>query len=214
MDIEVVKRGGQQLSLKGSLNEALRALNEDGCLVLKGATSVDPASLDSSDFIKREIVLNEAVRTILFSTRNDGFRITACLPYKASLNHEVLGRDQEWEKMASVEGLVGAMCYHLGGDRNVSWIVQVDGCSRGAATGKVVEVRANGGDIFMCHHWLLRSKPFLEKEPPTEVHAIVVSYLWTGYSERGALDRRTGDKILEQFGNNCSRSGKYVVWKQ
>ena len=62
MDIEVVKRGGQKLSLKANLNKALQALYKDGYLVLKGAISIKPASLEylaSLDYIKRDIVLNK-----------------------------------------------------------------------------------------------------------------------------------------------------------
>jgi hypothetical protein len=62
MDIEVVKRGGQKLSLKTNLDKALQALYKDGCLVLKGAISVKPASpehLASLDYVKRDIVLNK-----------------------------------------------------------------------------------------------------------------------------------------------------------
>lgn len=217
MDIEVVKRGGQKLSLKANLGEALQALHEDGYLVLKGATRVESASpehLNTLDYVTREIVLNKAVRTILFSARNDDFLITACLPYQARLRSERTGRDQEWRRMASIKDLVGAWCFHFGGGQDVSWIIQVDGCPRGADSGKMAEVRANGGDIFICHHWLLRSNPYLEKQPIPEVHAIIVSYLWRGFSERGKINRRVGDKIQELAGDECSRSGDYIIWKR
>jgi hypothetical protein len=51
--------------------------------------------------------------------------------------------------MISVEGLVGAQCFHFGGDETVSWIVEVDTGSRGEATGDIVQVRANGGDMYV-----------------------------------------------------------------
>jgi len=62
MDIEVVKRGGQKLSLKANLNKALQALYKDRCLVLKGAISIKSTSLEylaSLDYVKRDIVLNK-----------------------------------------------------------------------------------------------------------------------------------------------------------
>jgi hypothetical protein len=216
MDIEVVKRGGQKLSLKANLDEALQALYEDGCLVLKGATSVEPASpehLASLDYVKRDIVLNEAVRTILFSARNDDFFITACFPVRSGRS-ERTGRDLEWQKMVSIKELVGAWCFHFGGDRDVSWIVQIDGSPRGTNSGQMVEVRANGGDIFICHHWLLRSEPYLEKQPIPDVHAVVVSYLGKGFSGRGKINHQVGDKIEELAGNDCSRSGDHIIWKR
>ncbi|KAF2174567.1 hypothetical protein K469DRAFT_756361 [Zopfia rhizophila CBS 207.26] len=214
MDVGVVTYGGQQLSLGDSLGDALQALNKDGWIILKGATSVPSPSetLGILDFVTEHTVQNKAVQTILFSARNDGFRIAACLPYIPILRSEGLGRDYEWEKMANQEGLMGAMCYHLGGDQNVSWVIHVDKCSRGADSANVEQLKAKGGDIFICQHWLRRSKPFLEKEPTSAVRAVAVSYIWTGYSERGVLDRPTGDKILKQFGNNYSRIGNYVVW--
>ncbi|XTI82918.1 hypothetical protein V2W45_1206382, partial [Cenococcum geophilum] len=69
MDIKVVKRGGQKLSLKMNFDKALQALYKDRCLVLKGAISVKPTLpeyLASLDYVKRDIVLNKAVQTILF----------------------------------------------------------------------------------------------------------------------------------------------------
>lgn len=44
--------------------------------------------------------------------------------------------------------LVGVSCTHLGGDGTVSWIIEVDKGSRGEATGNMVEVEANGGDMY------------------------------------------------------------------
>ncbi|XTI85549.1 hypothetical protein V2W45_1229836, partial [Cenococcum geophilum] len=58
-----------KLFLKMNLNKALQALYKDRCLVLKGAISIKPTSLEylaSLDYVKRDIILNKAVRTILF----------------------------------------------------------------------------------------------------------------------------------------------------
>jgi hypothetical protein len=51
--------------------------------------------------------------------------------------------------MATYSGLVGASCAHLGGDPTVLWIIEVDTGSRGEATGKTVNVEANGHDIYV-----------------------------------------------------------------
>jgi hypothetical protein len=62
MDTDIIKLSGQKLSLKENLSEAVKALQEDGCLVLKKATNVDldmSGNADSLAFIKRHIVLNE-----------------------------------------------------------------------------------------------------------------------------------------------------------
>ena len=49
--------------------------------------------------------------------------------------------------MASAKDLIGAICYYLGGDQNITWIFQVDVCSYRVATRKIVDVKANRGDI-------------------------------------------------------------------
>jgi hypothetical protein len=59
-----------------------------------------------------------------------------------------MGRDKEGERIASTSGLVGISCIHFGGDGDVSWGTDVDKGSRQGATGDVVEVKANGGDMY------------------------------------------------------------------
>ena len=58
---EVLKLNGEKLSLKESLKEAVQALEEDGCLVLKGATNLTkfPVGITSTDSVTAEIALNE-----------------------------------------------------------------------------------------------------------------------------------------------------------
>jgi len=58
---EVLKLNGERLSLKESLKEAVQALEEDGCLVLKGATNLTtlPVGITSMDSVRAEIALNE-----------------------------------------------------------------------------------------------------------------------------------------------------------
>lgn len=75
--------------------------------------------------------------------------------------------------MASAKDLVGAMCYHLGGDQNVTWIFQVDACSRGVATGKIVDVKANGGDMCVL---LNPADIFAFTEHPLALFAITGYY--------------------------------------
>jgi len=50
--------------------------------------------------------------------------------------------------MAPVPGLVGVSCTHLGGEGHVLWSIEVDKTSRGKASGEMVEVKANGGDMY------------------------------------------------------------------
>lgn len=207
-DLTVIARG-RPLSLSRDLTPVLRALDEDGYLILQNATQVEPVAPGSFDFLQRDIILNRAVKTILFSTQKEGYRITTCRPYKASDTCPELGRDEHWQRMASSHRLLGAMCYHLGGDINVGWKVRI----RRNDDTEEIEIRAKGGDIFICHHWLLRSRPFLESRQTNEVYQIVISYLWTEYSQRGAPDPITGKKILEQFPDECCLIDRYVVWK-
>ncbi|MCJ1386323.1 hypothetical protein MMC17_009449 [Xylographa soralifera] len=144
---EVLKLNGEKLSLKESLKEAVWALEEDGCLVLKGATNLTtfPVGITSIDSVRAEIALNESVRAILFSARDDDFRFSGYKAYRfggKGLNFEI-GRG-----MTPVPGLVGVSCTHLGGAGHVLWSIEVDKSSRGKAPKEMVEVMANGGDMY------------------------------------------------------------------
>jgi len=46
-NLEVVTLSGKRLSLKEDLQEAVRFLEEGGCLVLKGATDLSPRRIDT-----------------------------------------------------------------------------------------------------------------------------------------------------------------------
>lgn len=50
--------------------------------------------------------------------------------------------------MALIDRAVGISCTHLGGDKSVSWVIEVDRGSRGEPTGEVAEVQANGCDVY------------------------------------------------------------------
>ncbi len=171
-DVEILKLGGERLSLKKDLPEALQALERDGCLLLKGATDVTniehvlSSDMSSPEAVKKEIILNEVkvprcfaramannvkfVKTILFSARNDDFHIAAYEAYTTGVqDEEVVGRDPGWKEMATTTGLVGASCAHLWGDRDVSWIIKVDKGFRGEATRDMITMKANGGDMYV-----------------------------------------------------------------
>jgi len=156
--------------------------------------------------------LNDAVKALLFSARDDDFRITSYQVHKFNTKVGGTGRDGEWKEMAAYPGLVGASCTHLGGDPTVSWSIEVDTGSRGEPTGKTVNVEANGHDIFICSHWLTRSTPRLQSQHPAEEFSIIVTYLWKGFSDRGRMTLGLGTQILELAGNQCSRIGDYVLW--
>ncbi|KAN0073553.1 hypothetical protein V8E54_008773 [Elaphomyces granulatus] len=154
-NLEVVTLSGKRLSLKEDLQEAVRFLEEDGCLVLKGATDLSPVesilstNKPSVDAVKKDIVLNDVVKAILFSARDDDFRITSYQAYKLGTKAGETGRDREWKEMAAHSGLVGVSCTHFGGDPTVSWVIEVDTGSRGEPTGKTVNVEANGHDMYV-----------------------------------------------------------------
>lgn len=217
-NLEVVTLSGKRLSLREDLQEAVRFLEEDGCLVLKGATDLSPlesilsTNQGSLESVRKNIVLNDAVKALLFSARDDDFRITSYQVHKFNTKVGGTGRDGEWKEMAAYSGLVGASCTHLGGDPTVSWSIEVDTGSRGEPTGKTVNVEANGHDIFICSHWLTRSTPRLQSQHPAEEFSIIVTYLWKGFSDRGRMTLGLGTQILELAGNQCSRIGDYVLW--
>jgi hypothetical protein len=70
-NIEVVTLSRKRLSLKEDLQEAVRFLEEDGCLVLKGATDLSPVesilatNKPSLDDVKKEILLNDVSRVFI-----------------------------------------------------------------------------------------------------------------------------------------------------
>lgn len=210
MDYTVTTPAIRDLTLSKDIRQILDDLDSGGYVIIRGATNIESVAQGSLDYVRREVVFNETVRSVLFSARNDYFRITACRPFKADSTCEGLGRDPEWQKMASTRGLVGAMCYHLGGDKNVVWKVRVN---RSSKDGEEVEIQACGGDIFLCQHWLLRSKPFLQTTRPRDTYQIVISYLWNGYSKRGGQDPLISNKLLESFPTECCVVDQHVVWK-
>jgi hypothetical protein len=70
-NLEVVTLGGKRLSLKGNLQEAVRFLEEDGCLVVKAAT--DLSSIESMlatskpplDVVEKDTVLNDVSQVFI-----------------------------------------------------------------------------------------------------------------------------------------------------
>jgi len=186
---------------------------------LKGATDLsaiqstlasDKTSLDA---VKKDIVLNSPIKTILFSARDDDFRITSYQADKFDTNAAQMGRDQDWKEMAEQADLVGVSCTHLGGDETVSWTIEVDKCGRGDTSVVTEGVKANGNDIFVCNHWLLRSIPRQQpSQSPADVFSIIVTYLWQGFSKRGRIEHNLGTRILELGGDQCARDEEYVLW--
>jgi len=70
----------------------------------KAATDLSPVesilstNKPSVDAVKKDIVLNNAVRAILFSARDDDFRITSYQAYKFGTTAGETGRDREWRR--------------------------------------------------------------------------------------------------------------------
>ncbi|KAI9855656.1 MAG: hypothetical protein M1813_009702 [Trichoglossum hirsutum] len=153
-EIEVVKLSGERLSLKKSLIEVVEALEKDGCLILSGATDLTDVErilakdLCSPDSVRRDIFLNKAVKAVLFSARREDFRITSYIGCKFGSERGEIGRDWEWKEMAALAELVGVNCTHLGGDKSVSWVIEVDKGFRGEATENMLRIEANGGDMY------------------------------------------------------------------
>jgi hypothetical protein len=72
---------------------------------------------------------------------------------------------------------------------------------------------SNSWSSFVCTHWLNRSAPRLLRQPPMEAPLIAVSYLLNGFSNRGRMIPGLGDKIIEVGGDDCFRSGDFILWK-
>ena len=93
----------------------------------------------------------------------------------------------------------------------------------------MIKVKANRGNMcvisnpieshlltissFICYYWLLRSEPYLKKQPIPDVHAVVVLYLGKGFSGYRKINHQVGDKIEELAGNNCFCSNDHIIWK-
>lgn len=215
---QAVRLDGHSLNLD---NEAVGILQEQGGILLKQATSLetlDPIlsqDLTSTTSVTRDVVFNKFIKSILFSTREDGFFITAYIPMRGDVRLTPSGRDEQWETMADSSDLAGLSCTHLGGDSTVAWLIEIDQGLKGEHTGITTRVRANGGDIFVCAHWLERTIPRLEKKPPNQAFAIVIQYLSRSYRGRGRLWPATfTTKILEVAGQDCSKEGDYIVWNR
>ncbi|KAH0559425.1 hypothetical protein GP486_004059 [Trichoglossum hirsutum] len=161
-EIQVITLDKELIPLKLRLKDVVLALEKDGCVVLKGATdltSIQPfigkAPLEGIlSSVEKNIVVNRAVEAILFSAERYDFRITNYRPYLvvSGQGYKGMGRDEEGELIGSTSGLVGVSCIHLGGDGGVLWSIDVDGGTRQGATGKTVEVKANGGDMYHSLH--------------------------------------------------------------
>jgi hypothetical protein len=254
LDIEVLTLRGEKLSLKGDLDKVVDALKEDGCLLLRRATDLSAIApilsnnQNSLAYVRRDIVLNkvnlavhlkvqtnslQAVKTILFASQNDDFRITGYMPYRFGVQRGSAGRDSMWERMAKDIGLVGACCTHLEGDENISWIIEVYEDYRKKANDQIVTIRANGGDMyvapdlnrftflifesrFLCNTALQRWTPRLEKEPPAAAYAISVYYFRRGYPERVKMisSPEVAKEILRLAGEDCFESDEHIIWKQ
>merc|ERR1712093_466872 len=106
-NLEVVTLSGKRLSLREDLQEAVRFLEEDGCLVLKGATDLSPlesilsTNQGSLESVRKNIVLNDAVKALLFSARDDDFRITSYQVHKFNTKvgeQVVMGNGRRWQR--------------------------------------------------------------------------------------------------------------------
>jgi hypothetical protein len=70
-NLEVVILSRKRLSLKEDLQEAVRLLEEDRCLVLKGATDLSPVesilstNKPSVDAVKKDIILNDISKAFI-----------------------------------------------------------------------------------------------------------------------------------------------------
>ncbi|KAI9732162.1 MAG: hypothetical protein M1834_004258 [Cirrosporium novae-zelandiae] len=210
--IEVIKTNGDKLSLQTNLENVVQALEKDGCLLLKNATSrISPHDVSFFKSHARDIILHSSVKAILFSAQPDeDFAIVHYMLYKFGQQPGKLGRDKRWKEMAAVPGVVAINCVHLQEDA----VFEIDKCGRKKDTGDTITMRANAGDIFIHCTWLNITPPHREVGPPDEGYAIVVSYLWLGFSEDAWMRSTMAEMILHVAGEDCFRSKDLVIWKR
>jgi len=215
-DIQVCELNGESLSLRKNLKEAVEALDNDGCLLLKKATDLTTvesalsSAISSPDAITKHIVLNEGVKALLFNAQPDDFHITSFKAYKA-VSNDIIGRDKDWKSLAEMTGLISVSCTHLGGDSSAEWLIKVDKGIRGEATGNMYTVKANGGDIFVCNHWLRRSLPRTQKSN-SEAFFIITGYMRKDLQRGKFYPKEMIDRVT-QLGKDCTRSGDFAIWK-
>ncbi|KAI9853589.1 MAG: hypothetical protein M1824_001082 [Vezdaea acicularis] len=211
-DVQVMIKG-TQISLKDDRNKAMQALITNEWLVLKKATSlaqVEPIleqKLFSLDAVTKGIALNSAVTSVLFSAQKRKFRISGHLPLKLPVNYP-MSQDDEAAEIRKSGDLVAIQATHLGGDNEVKWTINVEGND-----GKMEAVEANGGDVFMCSTALKRSPPSPNPKQSPQ-HAIVISYLWEGFSDKGTLPDDLVRKLVKVGEGLVSQEGKYVLLDQ
>ena len=155
--------------------------------------------------------------------------ITAFQPVKLGAESRHIGRDSQWQKMAESDKPIEISRNHLGGCRTVEWIIEVDKGSRGKPTGDMVQIEANGGDMycnlsepfllvlimfsFLCNVWPRRSNPRPKKQFSHETYMILVDYLWKELSNLGEVSPIFSEKVFQLADGDCFCSGNYVLWK-
>jgi len=215
-DIEVRKLNDESLSLRKNLKEAVEALDKDGCLLLRKGTDLTTiesalsSDINSPDAITNHVVLNEGVRALIFNAQHDDFHVTSFQAYKA-VSKDIIGRDKDWKSLAEMTGLIGVSCTHLGGDSSVEWIIKVDKGIRGEATGNMYTFKANGGDIFVCNHWLQRSLPRTQNSN-SEAFFIITGYMRKDLQRGKFYPKEMIDRVT-QLRKDCIRSGDFAIWK-
>ena len=165
-ELQIIKSGGEtitwKLAEKETVNHILRALNEDGFVVLKNAArSINVAGATTDDIQGIEVWLesegdihmlrllnSQFVKAILNACQDRKFDVTHPERLQVSREHRKLGRDPLWEIYAEDPGIVAISCTYLGGEESTIWVVEIDRCLREEGTDNLESLEINGRDMF------------------------------------------------------------------
>ncbi|KAI9892561.1 MAG: hypothetical protein M1814_001250 [Vezdaea aestivalis] len=139
--LSVILPDKRLVNLSVAIDVVVEALAEGGWVLVKSATNI---YLD--DGMQRNLVLNEAVKAILFTAQRGSYSINSV--QQAPVPHgRAPGRDPNWIAIAIRRGIVAVVCYHLPGDRDNHYMIETDDRGRYSDPGTSVKVDATGGDM-------------------------------------------------------------------
>ena len=88
------------------------------------------------------------VKAILTSAQDGEFLAHGYTHLAPDGAYRVVNGDKNWEKLVKDQRLMGVSCNHLGGEKNVEWVIEVDKGLRGKETNDMALVEATGLDMY------------------------------------------------------------------
>ncbi|OJD18438.1 hypothetical protein AJ78_01558 [Emergomyces pasteurianus Ep9510] len=169
MDIKVLIKSNGILDLYRESSGVLRALINDGWIVLKDATDTDS--------IER-VMNNHCVDYLLAKVSPHFRRHPPFLILDSRLENSPFQRSPQWEELADKkEEIIAVTAYHLSGKKDTAkWRWKYHTEDNEGDEPKPISV--TGGDVILCNGWLARQCP----TPEGKTDLIVVNYARSDHS--------------------------------